>query len=97
MPSGMPWPGGNPTGGINLRIRVKYFASCRDTTGLAREKVQLPSGSTVEGLIETVKSLHEPLRNVERMLVAVNGEYADLLAVLEEGDVVALFPPVSGG
>ena len=31
------------------------------------------------------------------MLVAVNGEFADPEAMLAEGDMVALFPPVSGG
>jgi len=76
---------------------VKFYASYREITGLAEEEVQLPSGSTVEALIETVKSLHNPLRDAKRMLVAVNGEFAKPEAVLEEGDMVALFPPVSGG
>ena len=76
---------------------MKFYASYREITGLAEEEVQLPSGSTVEALIETVKSFHESLRDAKRMLVAVNGEFAKLEAVLEEGDMVALFPPVSGG
>jgi len=76
---------------------VLYFASYREITGLAEEEVQLPVRSTVEALMETVKSLHEPLRDVEHMLVAVNGEFAEREAVVEAGDVVALFPPVSGG
>jgi len=37
------------------------------------------------------------LRDVKRMLVAVNGEFSEQEAVLAEGDLVALFPPVSGG
>ena len=76
---------------------MTFYASYREITGLAEEEVQLPVGSTVEALMETVKSLHNPLRDVKRMLVAVNGEFAKLEAVLEEGDMVALFPPVSGG
>lgn len=74
-----------------------YFASYREITGLAEEEVQLPEGSTVEALTKTLKSLHEPLREVRRMLIAVNGEFAEPGTEIKEEDVVALFPPVSGG
>jgi len=76
---------------------VIYFASIRELTGLAEEEVELPEGSTVMALMETVKGLHEPLRGAGRVLVAVNGEFAEPGIALGEGDVVALFPPVSGG
>jgi len=80
---------------------VIYFASIRELTGLAEEEVELPEGSTVGStvmaLMETVKGLHEPLRGAGRVLVAVNGEFAEPGIALGEGDVVALFPPVSGG
>jgi len=91
------WPGGSPTGGISTRIRVIYFASYRDFTGLTEEEFWLPQGSMVEALMKAVKSRHEALRYEKRMLLAVNGEFAEPEAVLEEGDVAALFPPVSGG
>ena len=74
-----------------------YFASYREITGLAEEEVQLSEGSTVEALTKTLKSLHEPLREVRRMLIAVNGEFAEPGTEIKEEDVVALFPPVSGG
>ena len=74
-----------------------YFASYREVTGLAEEEVQLPGGSTVEALTKTLRSLHEPLREVRRMLIAVNGEFAEPGTEIKEEDVVALFPPVSGG
>lgn len=74
-----------------------YFASYREMTGLAEEEFQLPERSTVEALMEAVKSKHDALRDTKRILVAVNGEFVKPGAVLEVGDVVALFPPVSGG
>lgn len=74
-----------------------YFASFREITGLPEEGVQLPDGSTVEALMEAVKNLHEPLRDVRRMLFAVNGEFAEPGIRLGKDDVVAIFPPVSGG
>jgi molybdopterin synthase sulfur carrier subunit len=80
-----------------MMIRLRYFASIREFVGSAEDEVQLPSRSSVESLMEAVKNLHGSLKDVETILVAVNGEYADPMNTLEDGDVVALFPPVSGG
>jgi len=74
-----------------------YFASIRELTGIAEEAVEVPEASTVGTLMKAVKGLHEPLRGVERMLVAVNGKFTGPGVALGEGDVAALFPPVSGG
>ena len=74
-----------------------YFASYRERTGISEEEILLPGGATVEDLKETVKNLHEQLRPVRRMLISVNGEFPEEGAEIKEGDVVALFPPVSGG
>lgn len=59
--------------------------------------MNVPDGLTLKALIERVKMNHEFLRDMDRILVAVNGEYVDFGMLLKEGDVVALFPPVSGG
>ena len=78
-------------------MRVAYYASLREVTGRSEEDIRLPDASTVEALLGVVGGIHEPLRGVGRILVAVNGEFADPDTRLREGDVVALFPPVSGG
>lgn len=73
-----------------------YFAQLKEMFG-PTDNFQLQDGSTVEALIEAVKLMHESPRGVGLILVAVNGEFAESGKVLVEGDVVALFPPVSGG
>ena len=73
-----------------------YFAHLKEKFGPS-ENFQLQDGSTVEALVEAVRLMHESVRGVGRILVAVNGEFAESGNVLVEGDVVALFPPVSGG
>jgi len=80
-----------------LRIHVKYFASFRDITGRREEVMEVPDGVTVEGLREHVKGLYERMAGRDQVLVAVNGVFASLETVVEEGDEVAFFPPVSGG
>ena len=80
-----------------MRVRVIYFAAYRDLTGVAGEGVQLPEGAKVEELVEAVKGLHGAPDEWGNVVVAVNGEFAEGALVLREGDLVALFPPVSGG
>ena len=80
-----------------MRIELRFFASIRDLMEIAADETAMPEGSTVEALLEKMKREHDPLREMDHILVAVNGEYVDPSTVLEECDVVAMFPPVSGG
>jgi len=65
--------------------------------GQREETLELPEGTTVEELRRHVLAAHRRLENLDQVLVAVNGSFADLRMVIVEGDEVALFPPVSGG
>jgi sulfur-carrier protein len=81
-----------------VRLRVRYFASIREFTGLREEQVEVPEESTVEALKRRVQELHKNLMEKESyILVAVNGFFVEPKRILKEGDEVALFPPVSGG
>jgi molybdopterin converting factor subunit 1 len=73
-----------------------YFAQLKEMLG-PTENIQLQDSSTVAALVEVVRLMHGSIGGVGRILVAVNGEFAKPGDVLAEGDVVALFPPVSGG
>ena len=81
-----------------MRLRVRYFASIREFTGLREEQVEVPAESTAEALKLRVQELHKNLMEQESyILVAVNGFFVEPKRILKEGDEVALFPPVSGG
>ena len=81
-----------------MRLRVRYFASIREFTGLREEQLEVPDGSTAEALKREAQRLHASLRGQEEnILVAVNGSFVDPKRVLEAEDEVAFFPPVSGG
>jgi molybdopterin converting factor subunit 1 len=80
-----------------MKIKIKYFASIRDLIGLNGEHISIQQGSTVENLLDSVKKIHQQLRTVENILIAVNGVYVPFETILKEGDTIALFPPVSGG
>jgi molybdopterin converting factor subunit 1 len=81
-----------------LRIKVRYFASIRERTGVSAEEIELQEGATVENVIAQAKRLHPNLdAQVGSLFVSVNGDFVDLHRRLESSDDVALFPPVSGG
>jgi molybdopterin synthase catalytic subunit len=81
-----------------LLITVRYFATLKDLAGISLETVDLEAGSTVEGLKVMLAQRHERLgQALPTALVAVNREFAFPEDQIQDGDEVALFPPVSGG
>ena len=79
-----------------MKVRILYFARLRETLSTDEETIELPEGTTVETLLGILKNRHQALRRL-RFLVAVNAKYASPNRGLRKGDVIALFPPVSGG
>jgi len=77
-------------------VTVLYFASLRDTTGLAREQVEA-SVASLGDLYETLRRRHAFALPRDRLRVAVDGEFADWSDAIRAGSEVALIPPVSGG
>ncbi|MDK2869437.1 MAG: sulfur-carrier protein [Pyrococcus sp.] len=89
-----------------VRVKVKYFARFRQLAGVDEEEIELPEGAKVRDLIEEIKRRHEKFKGEvfgeghdedADVNVAVNGRYVSWDEELKEGDVVGVFPPVSGG
>jgi MoaE-MoaD fusion protein len=81
-----------------MQIRVLFFGVLRDLIGRGSEAVNLPNSATLGDLLEHYQKLIPGLKDVAAsMAMSVNQEYAGAEAKLNEGDEVALLPPVSGG
>ena len=81
-----------------MHITVKLFARFKELAGTGKLTETMPEGATVEQLIEQVRTRFDNLPLVaEQTILAVNQEFATPNTVLQEGDEVAIFPPVSGG
>jgi molybdopterin synthase catalytic subunit/molybdopterin converting factor small subunit len=76
-----------------VRIVVKLFAGLRERAGSAERQLELPEGARVADVWAPLDLGEEP----EGLLYAVNKEYAPAARRLDDGDEVALIPPVSGG
>lgn len=81
-----------------MTVTVLYFASLADLMGCQEQTLELPEGSTVSDLLQTLEEMAPGLRKFQRRFrVAQNQEFVSLETPLEEGAEMALVPPVSGG
>lgn len=76
-----------------MSVTVKYFASMRDRMGKGEETVNLDNAVTVAELWQKISTENMP----DNTLIAVNMEYTDRDSMVNNGDEVAFFPPVTGG
>jgi molybdopterin synthase sulfur carrier subunit len=77
-----------------MSIRVRYFASLREKMGRVEENLPAEGMSTIA---DVWKAVSGGLPLPDRILCAVNMDYATLDATVRDGDEVAFFPPVTGG
>ena len=85
-----------------MKIEILYFAYLREQLGFDSEEAQLPTDvRTVGALRDWLIGKGEPyasaFANLKRIRAALNEELASDDAAIKEGDVVAFFPPVTGG
>lgn len=82
-----------------MRVRVLYFAALRDLAQRAEELVELPAEvDTIAALRPFLEARTPALAGrLGAVRFARNEAFADAGEVLEEGDVIALIPPVAGG
>lgn len=81
-----------------MKIQLRLFANARDLAGFGEQTVELegsPSAGTVfEYLAELNPRFHDWRPSIR---LAVNRRYVDDTHALQDGDEVAVIPPVSGG
>lgn len=76
-------------------ITVLYFAGLKEQAGTAEETFDF-AGREVQELLAAISHKYDSFSQ-DVIHIAVNEEYVSPNEVLQEGDVVALIPPVSGG
>lgn len=77
-----------------MAINVKYFANLRELIGRSEDTVDFEDGMTVLDIWNKVRG---DLDESTAFLTAINMEYSNDDAVVNDGDEVAFFPKVSGG
>jgi sulfur-carrier protein len=77
-----------------MSIKILYFASLKDSLGKAEDEISPSRPLTPRGIWQ---QLNPDIELPDNVLSAVNMEYVGLDAVVNDGDELAFFPPVTGG
>ena len=77
-----------------MPIKVLYFASLKELFGRSEQQLSIDGLSTVEDVWRRVSEGYDVSQQV---LYSINQEYAQADSLVQAGDEVAFFPPVTGG
>ena len=76
-----------------MQINVKFFASLREQTGIDNRDLEITPDSSVTAVWQLLTDQAVP----DNCLCSRNQKYAEWDELVEAGDEVAFFPPVTGG
>jgi len=74
-----------------MKVEIKLFASLRKYS-LPPEEMELAEGTTVGNLLKRIG-----IPPSEVAVALVNGRHAENELALNDGETIALFPPIAGG
>ena len=81
-----------------LNITVLFFAELAELCDTRQASLTCNDGATVDDLLDQLVALHPSVQDKRATVAAaVNEHYVDSTYRLQDGDAVALIPPVSGG
>ena len=81
-----------------MTIQLRFFAALRERLKLSEATREVPPGTTAAALWAALCREHPMLDPLSASVsFAVNREYVERDHVLQDGDELALIPPVSGG
>ena len=93
-----------------MKITLRTFADFREIIGIREKEISLPEGETVGGLLKGLGKAHPTLQGKlfdaatglkPYVIILKNGRNIASLhhldTVIEDKDVIAIFPPVAGG
>jgi len=77
-----------------MSITVKFFARLREELDI--DTVQIDHQDNLSAL-QVWQKVTKQDELPDKILIAVNQEYANLTCIVKDNDEVAFFPPVTGG
>ncbi|CAA6802021.1 MAG: Molybdopterin synthase subunit MoaD [uncultured Thiotrichaceae bacterium] len=78
-----------------MQIKVCYFASLRETIGRAEDQLDLDDQALTAGDVWKLATQQDAMP--DNILIAQNHDYIDAQTLINDGDEIAFFPPVTGG
>lgn len=83
---------------ISVRIKVLFFGTLKDHTGIAEESIEVSPGATSTSVFDSYAARCPALETHRASIAAaVNQQFVRRQTPLNDGDELAFLPPVSGG
>jgi molybdopterin synthase sulfur carrier subunit len=80
-----------------MKVKVLYFSQVKDKVGKNEEEVEF-EGKTLKDLIDVLAKKYPDIEEIlKRSMFAVNESYETMDYNLQDNDIIAIIPPVSGG
>ena len=81
-----------------MRVTVQVFARLRELAGKSEWQCEVAPGATIGDVWKTSAGAYPALADFSRSVsCARNEDFARMNAPVQDGDVIAFLPPVSGG
>ncbi len=80
-----------------MKIQILFFGILKDIVGKSLRELKIDSKTSIADLKPILLEKFNGLDEFSNFSIAVNEEYVETDYVLQQNDIVALIPPVSGG
>ena len=81
-----------------MKVRAEFYSRVKEIVGASVLELSLPTNATVNDLFEQLTENYPKLRDFEKsVLFGIGVEFVDRNQPLNEGDTIAIMPPVQGG
>ncbi len=82
----------------NFDVKVLFFARHREQMGMAECLLPISTACTLAELKQNISQLYPQFTSLRQpIMAAINQDFAADDQLIQQGDEVAFFPPVTGG